>query len=346
MPKKLSCNGVSMSSETRIPSSRPVPDTVLPFQVDALDVRGRVVRLGPVLDKILKQHDYPWQVSRLLGEMLALTTLLGSALKFSGKLIAQTQTDGPVSMLVADFQAPNSLRGMARFDPKALALLSSTQSVSGDELLGTGSLVLTIDPGKNMKRHQGIVELRKGSLQEAALRYFSQSEQIPTDIRIAVGQVQTRMDHGMDWHWQAGGLLSQFLPRSSKRLVITDLHPGDAPEGQSVSAIMPSLNQDEAWQEASVLTATLRADELLDPGVTSEQLLFRLFHERGVRVHDHVHLEHYCSCSRGHFLTVMQQFDREQRQAMLQNGKVTATCDFCSTVYSYDADDLFDGDPS
>src|SRR6476619_4380964 len=165
----------------RAPSAVPVDDTVLPFEVGALDLRGRLTRLGPALDDILTKHDYPAPVGKLLGEALVLTTLLGTSLKFEGRFILQTRTDGPVSFLVVDFKSPDRLRAYARFDAARLK-----DGQTSGELLGKGHLAMTIDQGADMSRYQGLVALDGGTLEDAAHEYFLRSEQIPTRVRLAV----------------------------------------------------------------------------------------------------------------------------------------------------------------
>src|SRR5215470_7702005 len=225
-------------SPVRAPSAVPVDDAVLPFEVDALDVRGRLTRLGPALDDILTKHDYPAPVGKLLGEAIVLTTLLGSALKFEGRFILQTQTDGPVSFLIVDFQSPDRLRAYARYDLKRLK-----EGLDSGKLLGKGHLAMTIDQGADMSRYQGLVALDGGSLEDAAHEYFLRSEQIPTRVRLAVGE---EVDQGDPrHHWRAGGLLLQFLPKSPERARQADLHPGDAPEGMAVHTVA----EDDAWTE-------------------------------------------------------------------------------------------------
>src|SRR6201746_1944986 len=167
----------------RAPSSVPVDEAVLPFEVASLDLRGRLTRLGPALDDVLTKHDYPPAVGKLLGEAIVLTTLLGSSLKFDGRFILQTQTDGPVSFLIVDFQAPDRLRAYARFDATRLK-----DGQDSGALLGKGHLAMTIDQGPDMSRYQGLVALDGGDLIEAAHEYFLRPEQIPTRVRLAVGE--------------------------------------------------------------------------------------------------------------------------------------------------------------
>ena len=192
---------ISQSPDTKIPaqapirapSSVPVDDAVLPFEIDALDLRGRLTRLGPALDDILTKHDYPPPVGKLLGEAIVLTTLLGSSLKFDGRFILQTKTDGPVSFLIVDFQAPDRLRAYARYDASRLK-----DGQTSGALLGKGHLAMTIDQGPDMSRYQGLVALDGGSLEDAAHEYFLRSEQIPTRVRLAVGEEWRGGDGGQN----------------------------------------------------------------------------------------------------------------------------------------------------
>src|ERR1700755_3432746 len=216
---------ISTEPPIRAPSAVPVDDAALPFEVGSLDLRGRMTRLGPALDELLTKHDYPAPVGKLLGEAIVLTTLLGSALKFEGRFILQAQTDGPVSFLVVDYQAPDRLRAYARFDAERLG-----DTKDSGTLLGHGHLAMTIDQGPDMSRYQGLVALDGGSLEDAAHEYFLRSEQIPTRVRLAVGE-EWRSSDGGKHRWRAGGMLMQFLPKAPERARQADLHPGDAPEG-------------------------------------------------------------------------------------------------------------------
>src|SRR6187431_1213706 len=230
---------ITTEAPVREPSSVPVDDAVLPFEVAELDLRGRLTRLGPALDDVLTKHDYPPAVGKLLGEAIVLATLLGTALKFDGRFILQTQTDGPVSFLIVDFQAPDRLRAYARYDAKRLAAGQDSAT-----LLGRGHLAMTVDQGPDMSRYQGLVALGGGNLEDAAHEYFLRSEQIPTRVRIAVGEEWRGGETGGPKHrWRAGGLLMQFLPRAPERARQADFHPGDAPEGTAAHTV----KEDDAW---------------------------------------------------------------------------------------------------
>ncbi|MGX1349365.1 molecular chaperone Hsp33 [Bradyrhizobium elkanii] len=316
---------ITPEAPVRAPSAVPVDDAVLAFEVGALDLRGRLTRLGPALDEILHKHDYPPAVGKLLGEAIVLTTLLGSSVKFEGRFILQTRTDGPVSLLIVDFQAPDRLRAYARYDASRLK-----NGQSSGELLGKGHLAMTIDQGSNTSRYQGLVALDGGGLEEAAHEYFLRSEQIPTRVRLAVGE-EMRGGEGGKLRWRAGGILLQFLPRAPERAKQADLHPGDAPEGTAAH----SVPDDDAWVEGQSLISTVEDVELIDPDLSGERLLYRLFHERGVRVFNPQTLRARCSCSRDAVSSMLKSFAPNDRAEMVKDGKVVVTCEFCSSVYEF-----------
>src|ERR1700738_228303 len=329
MTSQSSDTKISLDTPVRAPSAIPVDDAVLPFEVASLDLRGRLTRLGPALDDVLSKHDYPPPVGKLLGEAIVLTTLLGSSLKFEGRLILQTQTDGPVSFLIVDFQAPDRLRAYARFDAKQLR-----DGQNSGALLGKGHLAMTIDQGPDMSRYQGLVALDGGSLEDAAHEYFLRSEQIPTRVRLAVGE-EWRGGAGGKMHWRAGGMLLQFLPKAPERAKQADLHPGDAPEG----AVTHTVADDDAWVEGQSLIGTVQDVELIDPDLSGERLLYRLFHERGVRVFPPLPLRAQCSCSRDAVASMLASFAPKDRADMVKDGKVVVTCEFCSSVYEFTPDE-------
>ena len=320
------------------PLSRPVSDAgrddiALPFLVEPLSTRGRIVRLGPAIDAILKRHAYPEPIARLVGEAAALTVLLGSALKREGSFQLQTKTDGVVSMLIVDFDAPSNLRALARFDAEKLARAGAAAR-SGD-LLGAGHLALTIDPGGDLSRHQGVIALDGQGLEDAAHQYFLRSEQIPTLVRLAVGEIVTPAGA----HWRAGGLMAQFLPDSPERRRRADLDPGDAPPGAPrVAAI-----DDDHWTEARVLAESTEDHELIDPTLSSERLLYRLFHERGVRVFEPVPLHDACRCSTGRIDAMLRSFSAAERADMVgDDGLIGVTCEFCATKRVFNPADYGD----
>jgi molecular chaperone Hsp33 len=312
--------------------SRPVAlysqdDRVLPFAVEALDLRGRVVRLGPTVDSILGHYDYPPQVARLLGEAVALAALLGSILESHGRFQLQTRSDGPVDMLVVDYDAPGKLRGFARFDAERVAEM---RDASPAALFGRGHLALTIEREEDAARYQGVVPLEGESLAEAAHIYFRQSEQIPSFVRLAVAESLTPQGRS----WRAGGLLLQYLPPGGARA--RDLHPGDAPEG-----VEELLEENDHWTEGQALAATLEDHELVDPALSGERLLYRLFHERGVKVFAERAVEEFCRCSRERIDKLLKSFSPQERGDMIgDDGRIGVTCEFCGTLRSFDPADF------
>jgi molecular chaperone Hsp33 len=299
-------------------------DHVIPFAIKPLGVRGRLVRLGAVVDDILSRHDYPDSVSALVAEAVALTAMLGTTMKFNGKFIVQTKTDGPVSMIVADYLAPGHVRGMAKFDrARVEALKNPTQK----DLLGEGYLAMTVDQGAHMERYQGIVPLGETTLTEAAHNYFLQSEQIPTRLRVAAGPMIMRGDKAA--HWRSGAILVQHLPSEGGSSPIPE-QSGDVPEGMAVE-----FEEDDNWVKARLLLDTVEDHELLDPTLSSEDLLYRLYHEDGVTVYPTVPLSRHCSCSHETVASMLQNFPAEDRADMVKDGAIEVVCEFCSTPYRF-----------
>ena len=312
-------------SDVRAARAEMGDDLVLPFTVDRLNVRGRIAHLGPAVDEAVRQHAYPEPVARLLGEMLALTALLGTTLKFQGKLIAQAQTDGPVRLLVADFSAPGFIRGLARFDADAVRAAMEKGEATPEALLGSGQLVFTLDQGSHTRRYQGMVAL-SGALQQAAEEYFRQSEQIPTRVRLAAGPLVD--DNGA--HWRAGALMIQHLP---------------PPSGAEEDEQRRKAQNEDDWNTAQALFDTLEDQELLDPAISPERLAYRLFHEHDVRVFDPVRVQFRCGCSREGLLAVLRQFSREELGKMVEeDGRIHARCEFCATTYTFTPEELADGE--
>jgi molecular chaperone Hsp33 len=282
-------------------------DVVLPFQVDTLDVRGRAVRLGPVLGDILAAHNYPAVVTELLAEAITLTALIGTVLNTTGGLMTlQAKGDGPVHLLVADYRVPGEVRGYAGFDPEKLSALGSKPRL--EELCGKGYLAITIEQPGTDERYQGIVALEGSNLAEAAQAYFQSSDQLPTTCRLAV-----RFD-SLKNQWIAGGLLLQHLPRGEEgqtRLSLNDHHPN--------------------WQHAKVMGHTVGLEELTDPTLPLADLLWRLFHQDGPRVYDTIPLVKGCRCSMERVQGVLRQFSFEQLADMREpDGSFKVNCALCS----------------
>jgi molecular chaperone Hsp33 len=327
----------SLDIPVRAPAATSADDTILPFEVAALDLRGRVARLGPAVDEILNAHDYPAPVAKLLGEAIVLTVLLGSALKIEGRFILQTQSDGPVRMLVVDFKTPGKVRACARFDAARVAAAVASGRDAAGVLLGRGHLAMTIDQGPEMSRYQGLVALEGQDLEHAAHEYFMRSEQIPTRIRMAVGEEFSAGREGARHRWRAGGILLQFLPKAPERARQADLDPGDAPQGLTPHAAAPhQVPEDDAWVEGRSLFETVEDVELIDPAVSAERLVYRLFHERGVRVFRSTAVTAQCSCSRAGVADMLRSFSQDDRDHMIENGVITVTCEFCNSSHVFE----------
>jgi molecular chaperone Hsp33 len=286
----------------------PRDDIVAPFQIETRPVRGRIARLGPAIDEILTRHDYPEPVAELLGEACALAALVGASLKFDGRLIVQAQGDGPVSLVVADYDTAGSLRGYARFDADRVAAAGEGFARPGaGALLGVGAFVMTIDQGPDMERYQGVTPIEGETLALAAETYFTQSEQTPTRVRLAVGR------SGPGRAWRAGGVLIQNIA-------------GDDARGPT----------EEAWTTAQALFETLGEDELIEAELAAETLLWRLFHEEGVRVFEAKSIGAFCRCSAERIAEVLETFPASERAAMVcDDGRIRVTCEYCAREYDF-----------
>ncbi|MDP3658948.1 Hsp33 family molecular chaperone [Phenylobacterium sp.] len=290
-------------------------DLVAAFQIEGEPVRGRLVRLGDAVDQIINGHAYPEPVANLLGEACALAALVGSSLKFDGRLIVQAQGDGPVRYVVADYDASGALRGYCRFDPEAVSKIEEGFVRPGARsLLGQGIFIMTLDQGPDTERYQGVTPIEGETLALCAEQYFAQSEQTPTRVRLAVGQA----DSGEGPHWRAGGVLIQNIAEDDAR-------------GPTA----------EAWTRTQALFETLGEDELIDPLLASNQLLYRLFHEDGVRVFGSTALKASCRCSQERIMGVLRSFAAEERADMVEpDGKIRVTCEYCSRVYAVEPGEL------
>lgn len=286
-----------------------VDDVVQPFQIETSGLRGRMVRLGDALDEILRQHAYPEPVARMLGETVALAGILASALKYHGIFTLQTKGDGAIPLMVADITSAGDVRGYARFDESRLPT-----DGAGDvpALLGEGYLAFTVDQGDHTDRYQGIVALAGDSLTECVTHYFRQSEQIEAGIKLAVGR--------RDDQWRAGGLMVQRLPDQDR--------------------IVPASDREDDWRRAMILMDSATDAELLDPGLPPNRLLYRLFHEDGIRVYSPAELRAGCRCSRARVVNALSAIPRDQLDDLKVEGRLEATCEFCNTTYRFDDDEL------
>ena len=286
-------------------------DLVQPFQVEALGMRGRLVRLGPALEAILGGHGYPDPVAAMLAETLALAAALAGGLKYDGIFTLQTQGDGPLGMIVADVTSDGAMRGYARFDEARLAFTADTGGPV-PRLLGSGHMAFTVDQGPDTERYQGITELEGSTLADCAHVYFRQSEQLETAITLAA----TPAPIGKHGGAFAGALMVQRMPADNSEAA------------------------DDDWRRAVILMSTASAGELLDPALAPADLLYRLYHAEGVRVFRTRPLHHACRRSRTKVEKTLASFPRSEIEAMAEDGKVTVTCEFCRSAYVYGEDEL------
>jgi molecular chaperone Hsp33 len=283
-------------------------DIVAAFSLDRAPVRGRIARLGAgALDPILRRHDYPRPVAMLLGEALMLAALVGSLLKADARLVVQAQGQGPAPLLVAE-HAAGGLRGYARLAEGAARELANANRMPPAALLGAGNLVMTLDDGEDKAPYQGVVPLEGDTLAACAENYFRVSEQTDTNIRLAVGEVMSRDAPPL---WRAGGALMQRVA-------------GDAARGDT----------GEDWSRASILFATVKDEELIDPALGADRVLYRLFHEEGARMARPARLEDRCTCDEARLTNVMRQFPREELHDLIEpDGYLHARCQFCARAY-------------
>ncbi len=306
-------------------------DTILPFQLDRSDIRGRVARLDGVLGGILSQHDYPAPVEALVAEMVLLTALIGQTIKLRWKLSLQVQSKGPVRMIATDYFAPEEEGGSAKI--RAYASFDQDRITSGKpfEQIGEGYFAVLIDQGESMTPYQGITPIAGNSLADCAEAYFAQSEQLPTRFSLGFGK---STQPGLAEHWRAGGVMLQHMPKSSPLLKPI--------EDETAARLLRSddlLNEDdgENWKRANMLLDTVEDLELIGPMVPPNELLVRLFHEESPRVFDSQTLRFGCTCSEDRVRQSLSIYSARDIETMTTDeGRVTADCQFCGKHYDLD----------
>ncbi len=300
-------------------------DTVLPFQLDRSDIRGRAARMGGALDRILSQHAYPDPVEALVAEAALLTALIGQTMKLRWKLSIQVRGDGPARLIATDYHAPAEpgaparLRGYASFDADRM-----DRGPAPFDLIGRGYFAILIDQGEGMAPYQGITPIAGGSLAACAETYFAQSEQLPTRFVMAHGR-------GVEG-WRAGGIMLQHMPKASP------LHR-DAPstaDGTTAAADLLDEDEGENWTRANLLLSTVTASELIGPDPAPTDVLARLFHEEAPRVFDAQSVDFGCSCSADRVRATMSIYSaRDIGHMTTEEGIVTADCQFCGAHYEF-----------
>lgn len=289
-------------------------DFIQPFQIEDLGLMGRIVRLDGALASAFARQNYPVEVASLLAEAMALTASLSGIIKFDGIFTLQTQSDGPVNLLMSDITSDGDMRGYARFDAEAVELASVRSGSMVPKFLGAGHLALTIDQGQDTERYQGIVELTGSSISDCAQAYFRNSEQLETAI-IVVSEIEA------DEMPRAAALMIQRMPGEDEESIARD-------------------DEDEAWHRAVALMSSIKAEELLSEELSVSQVLYRLYHEDGVRVYAQKPVQHTCRCSYEKVSSTLSSFPRDEIEDMSEDGAVTVTCEFCKTDYRFAKEDV------
>ncbi|WP_299349078.1 Hsp33 family molecular chaperone HslO [uncultured Shimia sp.] len=306
-------------------------DTVLPFQLDNADIRGRVARLDGVLDGVLKQHNYPPVVEALVAEMTLLTALIGQTVKLRWKLSLQVQSNGPVRMIATDYYGPTKEGEPARI--RAYANYDADRITEGEpfDQVGNGYFAVLIDQGKGMEPYQGISGLTGGSIKASAEAYFAQSEQLATRFALRFGK---SIEPGVPEHWRAGGIMLQHMPKASPHVS----GEGGSGEGGLLLAQDVLNDQDgENWNRANILLDSVEDLEMIGPSVSPADLLVRLFHEELPRVYDAQPVQFGCSCSEDRVRQSLSIYSVKDIQKMTTpEGRVTADCQFCGAHYDLD----------
>ncbi|RKF13357.1 Hsp33 family molecular chaperone HslO [Roseovarius spongiae] len=314
-------------------------DTVLPFQLDRSDIRGRVARLDGVLDGVLRQHAYPPGVEALVAEMTLLTALIGQTIKLRWKLQLQVQSNGPVRMIATDYYGPSQEGEPARIRAYASYDADRLNDSAPFEQLGEGYFAIMIDQGRGMEPYKGITPLAGDSLSACAEAYFAQSEQLPTRFSLSFGR-STEGSGGE--HWRAGGVMLQHMPKASP-----SISGGGSGEGGLLGAQdMLDDEEGEHWNRANILLDTVEELELIGPSVAPTDLLLRLFHEETPRVFDAQPVRFGCTCSEERVRQSLSIYSAKDIEKMTtEGGRVTADCQFCGAHYDLDPATLgFEGE--
>ena len=291
-------------------------DNCVSFFIDGGAFQGRLIRLNEVINTILSKHSYPLPVSAVVAESTVLAAILSSTLKYDGLFTLQTQSNGPVSMVVVDVSSAGKIRACARFDEHRLETSQARRKMAGQiepapHLMGAGHLAFTVDQGKETELYQGIVDLRGKDLTECALRYFKQSEQIDTSLKLFLQPPQ-----GESLSWLAAGIMLQKMPIK-----------GGVSVDENVAA--------ETWNEANVFMQSLSEDEVFDADLSSKEILHRLFHANDLTLLQTKDYSFGCRCNREKLLNTLSTFSKQDIADMVEDGKITATCHFCSEQYCF-----------
>lgn len=295
-------------------------DKCISFSLDDNSFRGRIVRLDNVIADIFAPRQYPENVAAAIAETTALGVMLADLMKYDGYFTLQMQGDGPISVLVTDVTSKGAVRTAAKFDEQKMLKAQELRKTEGEleatpHWLGRGSLIFTVDQGKNTDLYQGIVDLQGKNLAECAERYFKQSEQIDTHLRLFVQQKS-------NGNWSAAGILIQKMPSNGGKKTTDE------------------TNITEVWNEDKILTDSLRDEEIFDSHLPLEDILYRLYHEHKVSVIKETKYHFECRCSKDKLFATLSAMKHEDIEALAENGKITATCNFCGQSYTFDKSEL------
>ncbi len=292
-------------------------DLVHPFMIERSGIRGRLLRLGPALDTIVNRPGYPEPIARLLAELLALGATLASTLKYNGSFTLQIKGSEAVRTMVMDVTSDGGLRGYAGYDPKAVsALTEAGTALSLPAWVGSGHMAFTVDQGEFTERYQGLVALHGETILDSLLHYFRQSQQVNAGILVGVRPPE----ESSTGTWRAGALLIEQVPDDNA----TKLDRVD----------------DEDWRRALILMSSCSEPELVEPSLAPNDLLYRLFHEEGVRVFEPRPLSVGCRCTEDRMERVLRSIAREELEELMVDDKVVLTCEFCALDFPYSSSDL------
>jgi len=310
-------------------------DTVLPFQLDRSDIRGRIARLDGVLDNVLAQHDYPPAIEALVAEMALLTALIGQTIKLRWKLSLQVRGDGPVRLIATDYYGPSKdgkpgrVRAYASYDKETIDPIGHSFSQ-----VGKGYFAILIDQGEGTVPYQGITPIAGESLSDCAEAYFAQSEQLPTAFQLTYGKASVP---GGTESWRAGGIMLQAMPKTS----LSNVNAPVGEDGLLTAADILDDDEGENWTRATILLRTAEEIELIGPKVQPTELLVRLFHEESPRVFDPQPVEFGCSCSPDKVRQSLSIYSAKDIKHMTtEEGTVTADCQFCGSHYVFQPNTL------
>ena len=290
-------------------------DNCVSFLIENGAYQGRLIRLNQVVNTILGKHCYPKPVAAVVAECTVLGALLASQLKYNGLFTLQIQSNGVINLVVVDVTSDGKIRACARYDEERLKKSQELRKTTGEieaapHLLGGGHLVFTVDQGENTELYQGIVDLQGKNLTECALRYFKQSEQIDTDLKLFL-----HTPEGESSSWLTGGIMLQKMP--------------------TISTDISAEEQTEIWNEAKIFMQSLNENEIFDAELSSEEILNRLFHSNKLQISNLRSYQFGCRCSKDKLLNTLQSFSAEDIEAMIEENKITATCNFCNEKYVF-----------